>query len=322
MNRPITFRSPLADAMEEFVAFKRMQGYDYTDQARTLSYFDRFLATDSRRDETGLLTVDTLQRYVATTGNLAAFTRQTRIASLREFSRWLRSRCPASAMLPRDILPRCPRPVRFFRITREQVAALMAAAPVLLPANAMRARSLATLIGLLYSTGLRLAEALNLTVRDIATDGSTLHVAKGKFGKERLVPLSPSAYAAVTDYLAARRQHTNRCDSSPLFIDAGGAALTRAQVYYDYHRLCRHCGIQGQPPPRLHDLRHNYACRRLALWRQEGRNINALLPILATAMGHVSFFATQHYLHLDAVALQDAAALFNTHVHRHQESMP
>jgi len=322
MNPAIRFRSPLAEAMDEFVAGKRMQGYDYTDQARTLSYFDRFLAAAGNPGDAGHLTLDTLRRYVATTRNLAAFSRHTRIASLREFSRWLQARCPGSAILPMDILPRHRRHVRFFPITPEQVASLMAAAPIVLPANEMRARSIATLVGLLYSTGLRISEALNLTPRDIAADGSTLHVAKGKFGKERLVPVSPSAYAALTDYLASRRQHANRFDTSPLFIDAGGAALTRDQAYYDYRRLCQHCGLWGQPPPRLHDLRHNYACRRLALWRQAGMDVNVMLPILATAMGHVNFYATQRYLHFDALALQAAAALFKTHVINHSESRP
>ena len=41
MNPAIRFRSPLAEALDEFVAGKRRQGYDYTDQALTLSYFDR-----------------------------------------------------------------------------------------------------------------------------------------------------------------------------------------------------------------------------------------------------------------------------------------
>jgi integrase len=322
MNSAITFGSRLAGAMDLFVTDKRMQGYDYTDQARTLSYFDRFLAADGERGEGGHLTLETLQRYVATTAHLAPFTRQTRLASLREFSAWLQPRCPGSALLPGDILPRHRRNVRFFHITPEQIVGLMAAAATVLPGEGMRARNGSTLIGLLYGTGLRIAEALGLTPGDIAPDGSALHVAKGKFGKERLVPLSPSTYAALTDYLAVRQRHANRPDSSPLFIDASGTAPTRAQVYRDFRRLCRHCGIWGKPPPRLHDLRHNYACRRLALWREAGKDVNAMLPILATAMGHVNFLATQRYLHLDAVGMQNAATRFNAHVASHTEPKP
>jgi integrase len=147
-------------------------------------------------------------------------------------------------------------------------------------------------------------------------------VLKGKFGKERLVPLSPSTHAALTAYLAARQPYAPGPDSAPLFVDARGRPLKRDQVYRDFRRLCRHCGIRGDPPPRLHDLRHNYACRRLALWREAGLDINALLPILATAMGHVNILSTQRYLHLDAVGLQNAAALFKAYVASHTEPTP
>jgi len=322
MNRESAFHSRLAATMEEFVAGKRMQGYDYTDQARKLSYFDRFLAMEGLHGDAGCLCRETLQRYVATTGHLGPQSRHTRIASLREFSRWLQARCPGSAVLPGDILPRCRDSERFFPITPSQVAALMAAATLLLRRDPMRARSIATLIGLLYACGLRIAEALNLTLRDLAPDGSTVHVRRGKFGKERLVPLSRSTHAALSEYLAVHRRHAHRAETSALFIAAGGAALNCGQVYHDFQRLCRHCGLRGKPAPRLHDLRHNYACRRLALWRQQGRDINALLPVLATAMGHVNFFATQRYLHLDAAALQDAAARFHNHVLSQSESRP
>ena len=322
MNRPTVFRSRLGEAMEEFVAFKRMAGYDYTDQELTLSYFDRFLASDPDPHGAGRLAPETLKRYVAATSHLAAYTRQTRISSLREFSRWLQARCPGSAILPRDVLPRHRRRERFFPIAPAQIAALMAAAATVLTADRMRAGSVGMLVGLLYATGLRIAEALGLTPRDIAPDGSTLHVARGKFGKERLVPLSPSAHAALTAYLAVRQRHAHGPDSLPLFIAARGTPLKRAQVYGDFRRLCRHCGIRGEPPPRLHDLRHNYACRRLALWREAGMDVNVMLPILATAMGHVNRFATQRYLHLDAAGLQNAATRFNAHVASQAESKP
>ena len=322
MNTAVSFRSPLAEAMGQFVAFKRMQGYDYTDQARTLSYFDRFLVAEEGGGLDGLLRSDTLKRYVAATAHLASCTRETRLASLREFSRWLQATCPGSAVLPKGILPRHPRSVRFFPITPGQVAELMAAAPAALPTDRLRVRSTTTIVGLLYCVGLRCSEAMNLTPNDIAADGSTLHVLKGEFGKERLAPLSPSAYAALTDYLAVRRRYATRSDSAPLFIDASGAALTRDQVYGDFRRLCRHCGLWGTPPPRLHDLRHNYACHRLALWRDAGVDVNAMLPILATAMGHVNILATQRYLHLDAVGLRNAAARFNTYALGHSEYQP
>ncbi len=126
MSRMITFHSALAEQMQQFVSFKRMQGYDYTNQARTLSYFDRFLIEESGNDQSTCLSLDVLQRYVATTAHLEGFSRRTRLSSLREFSRYLHARYAHSALLPKDIVPRRKPTVRFYRIAPEQVSAMPA----------------------------------------------------------------------------------------------------------------------------------------------------------------------------------------------------
>lgn len=320
MQNMISFHSVFAEQIQQFVAFKRMQGYDYTNQARTLSYFDRFLIEECDNDQDQCLSLDALQRYVATTAHLEAFSRRTRLSSLREFSRYLHARCPNSALLPRDIVPRRQPTVRFYRIEPEQVAELMAATTTALPANSIRRHTIRVLIGLLYCTGLRIREALNLTLGNIDVQRSMLHVAKGKFGKQRLVPMSPSTLAALSRYLAVRSRHAGTGSSSPLFIGAYDKALSYCQAYDGFHRLCRHCGLGGKPLPRLHDLRHNYACRRLVLWRQEGRDINAMLPVLATVMGHVNIFHTQIYLHIEPSDLHHAATLLHSHLITHSEN--
>jgi integrase len=296
-----------------------MQGYDYTNQARTLSYFDRFLLEKAGEDQDTCLSLDVLQRYVATTAHLEAFSRRTRLSSLREFSRYLHARYPHSPLLPRDIVPRRQPTVRFYRIEPEQVADLMAATATALPPNRVQPRALRMLIGLLYCTGLRIGEALNLTLGDIDEERSVLYIAKGKFGKPRLVPVSSSTLAALDRYRSFRRRHAGTGRSSPLFISAYDKALSYGQAYDGFQRLCQHCGLDGKPLPRLHDLRHNYACRRLALWRAEGKDINAMLPVLATAMGHVNIFHTQIYLHIAPIELHQAATRLRSHLNSYLE---
>ncbi len=320
MNRMISFHSVLAEQMQQFVAFKRMQGYDYTNQARTLSYFDRFLLHECGSVQASCLDLGVLQDYVATTAHLEGFSRRTRLSSLREFSRYLHARDAQSAILSRDIVPRRKPTVRFYRIEPEQVADLMAATATALPSNRIQPRALRMLIGLLYCTGLRIREALNLTLGDIDEERSILYVAKGKFGKSRLVPVNSSTLAALDRYRSFRRRYAGTGRSSALFIGAYDKALSYCQAYDGFQRLCRHCGLNGKPLPRLHDLRHNYACRRLALWREEGKDINAMLPVLATAMGHVNIFHTQIYLHIEPSELHDAAARLHIHLNTHLEN--
>jgi len=276
MNTTINFQSVLAEQMRQFVAFKRMQGYDYTDQARKLSYFDRFLYGEYDGVQVQRLNLDSLKYYAATTAHLKGSSRYRRLSSLREFSRYLHARCPKSALLPKDIVPLCKSTVRFYRIEPEQVTNLMTAATTVLPPERIQTHAIGFLIGLLYCTGLRISEALNLTLSNIDMPRSMLHVAKGKFSKQRLVPMSPSTLTALNNYLAVRNPYAGTQPSSALFIGAYDKALTYQQAYRGFLRLGRHCGTGGKPLPRLHDLRHNYACRRLALWRAEGRDIYAM----------------------------------------------
>lgn len=315
MSIPVVFRSAWAEAMEQFVAFKQMQGYEYSSQARTLSYFDRFLLEQSVGGQPPGLQRELLDRYVQSLAHLQPLSRRAQLSSVREFTRYLHARCPQSPPWPKEMGPRLPRKVRFIRIEPEQVAALLAAAIRVLTAQGIQAHSVAVLIGLLYATGLRIREALGLSLGDLDPKTSTLHVARGKGGKQRLVPLSPSTLGALEGYLELRAAHARSTRGSPLFISYCGQALSYCQAYDGFRRLCGHCGLLGPPTPRFHDLRHNYACRRVALWREEGKDVNALLPLLATAMGHVNIRHTQIYLHLEPGELQHAATLLNHRLH-------
>ena len=319
MNKMIHFRSVLAEQMQQFVDFKRMQGYDYSDQAWKLSCFDSFLFEKYDGVQNPSLNLDMLQAFVATTTHLAGYARCDRLSALREFSRYLHARNPSSVILPRDIVPSCKSTLRFYRITPEQVADLMKASMTVLPPESIRTHAIRMLIGLLYCTGLRIQEALNLTIGDIDMKDSMLHVTKGKFAKQRLVPMSPSTLAALRRYLAVRESHASTTRCSSLFIGAYNKALSRQQAYRGFCRLCQHCGLDGKPLPRFHDLRHNYACQRLTLWREEGKDVNAMLPVLATAMGHAKFFYTQTYFHIELGDLRWAASRLNTHFNTHLE---
>jgi len=320
MNQIVSFHSALAEQMQQFVAFKRMQGYDYSSQACMLSYFDRFLLEAFDGVQAQCLSLETLQGYVSITAHLEGYSRCKRLSSLREFTRYIHARSPNSALLPRDIVPRRKPVVRFYRINPEQVADIMAASASVLPPDSIRTHAIRVLIGLLYCTGLRIREALNLTLGDIDMQRSVLHVAKGKFSKQRLVPISPTTLTALSGYLAVRSSHAGTGSCSALFIGTYDKPLSYQQAYRGFLSLCRHCGFSEKPLPRLHDLRHNYACRRLALWREEGRDIHAMLPVLATAMGHVSIVHTQIYLHIELGELRHAATLLNTHLNTHSET--
>jgi len=86
-----------------------------------------------------------------------------------------------------------------------EVCAIIEAAKQIGPAGSLRPAVTSTIIGLLYSTGLRIGEALKLTLADVDLQGRLLTIRKTKFMKSRYVPLSPSTVDHLTVFLRHRK---------------------------------------------------------------------------------------------------------------------
>lgn len=155
-----------------------------------------------------------------------------------------------------------------------------------MPADPRDLRALA-LIELLYGSGLRATELVSLPRRAIAPDRPYL-ILRGKGGKERLVPLSDRACAAVV----AWRAHVP-VDSAWLF-PSGKTHLSRIRLYQILKGLAAEAGI---PPERVspHVLRHAFATHLLA----GGADLRALQVML----GHADIATTEIYTHVDASRL-------------------
>lgn len=317
MIRPDCFKGPLGAAMADFIVYKRMQGYTYHTQIGNLRLFDRFIT--ERDCPGGALQVGVFRRYQASISGLAPGTREGYLSVVRVFSRHLQALRPESAVTPVNLEPLHARSVRFHRIAPEQIRELMETAPDLHMHHPAGPHAVRFLVGLLYSTGLRISEALKLNLGDVDLRRGTLHVRRGKFAKDRLVAMTESTAEAVGAWLKLRSRHAATTLSAPLLPGGRGGRLTYAQSRAAFSTLCRRCGLHGDPPPRLHDLRHNFACRCIARWREDGQDVQALLPALANAMGHVSLFSTQFYVHLDAAELQPASARFRNYFNRNKE---
>lgn len=302
----IPFQSVQAESLAAFVALKHAQGYSYTHQSNLLRQFDRFL--QARSYSCQWLVKDLVDGYVAQMSHTRAYSQSTMLSPIRDYSAYLHMRHPESYVLKMPPL-RAKRPCRFYIYSQKEIAVLMAAAEALGPPDTLRGLTVKTLIGLLYTCGLRIAEALALNMADFDAEQCTLFVRKGKFGKDRYVPLSTSAVEALLRYRehVASQGRTNE----PLLVSRAGKRLHATTIGNLFRKLLHECGIASAAPwPRLHDLRHTYALNCLCKWYEQGLDVNALLPVLSTVMGHVKVSCTQVYLHVPAQLRQEAAERF------------
>jgi len=187
----------------------------------------------------------------------------------------------------------------------QEIDHLIEAALRLRPKGGLRPLTYATLIALLSATGLRISEALKLTVADVTGDG--LLIRETKFRKTRLVPLHDTAAAGLQRYLARRRP---RSDDDPIFIGKCDGPLRYIAVKETFDRLVSKAGIvtATRRRPRLHDFRHTFAVRALQGSPAGRSRSGAHMAALSTYMGHVNIYATYWYLEATADLMRDVAA--------------
>jgi len=141
---------------------------------------------------------------------------------------------------------------------------------------------------------------LKLNAADVDLEHGVLRIEKTKFKKSRLVPLHPTATRALHRYVLARYGQQIVPDNSPFFVNGRGTRLTYRAVRWAFEHLRDMLGWKkgnGEMPcPRIHDLRHTFACRRLLSWYRQGKNVQHLVAALSTYLGHGHVTDTYWYL--------------------------
>lgn len=179
-------------------------------------------------------------------------------------------------------------------LTIEQVERLLAAPS---PEDPLGIRDRA-LLELLYATGARVSEAIDLDVDDLA-HGDVLRL-RGKGAKERIVPVGSFARAAVDAYLTRVRPGlaAKGRASARLFLGARGAPLSRQSAWLVIRAAAERAEITVDVSP--HTLRHSFATHLL----QGGADVRVVQELL----GHSSVATTQIYTHVSVDALRDIYA--------------
>lgn len=312
--RTLEFHSALAPQIRNFIRLRQLSGTNYQSQALLLSYFDRFLAEEQL--EAPRITQQITERYLQTLSHLSPRVRYNRFCVVRQLCRHLCRKDPLS-YIPESIRTIPPQAAHQPYIYSEtEIGALLTAASNLPPPGSLRPLTYRTLLGLLYSTGIRIGEALALNLEDLYSAEERLYIAEGKFRKARWVPLHASVNREMQQYLDRRLRFKPRSPDSPLLLNQRSRRLHQATVNYTFRCLLERCAIShGSKPsgPRVHDLRHTFAVHRLLAWYRDGQDVNARLPWLATYLGHVDIHSTQVYLRATPELTEEVARRFHAY---------
>ncbi len=151
------------------------------------------------------------------------------------------------------------------------------------------------LIELLYSSGLRISEALNININDLNFNSASLKVL-GKGNKERVVPIGSKAIEAIKNYLKYRDQLVNTQSGQALFLAKNGKRLYQSSIYRKINSKMK--GISESPKKSPHVFRHSFATHLL----DHGADIKSVSEML----GHARLSTTQIYTHVSIEKLKEA----------------
>jgi integrase/recombinase XerD len=154
---------------------------------------------------------------------------------------------------------------------------------------------------MLYGSGLRVSELVNLRLSDIYLKEGYMRIT-GKGSKQRLVPISPVAAEWFGYWMQDRGLLDIKTEATDIaFVNRYGRQLTRAMIFTIIKTLARAAGIQKTISP--HTLRHSFATHLL----QNGAD----LRIIQQLLGHESISTTEIYTHVDVQDLREAVMKYH-----------
>lgn len=297
------FKSTLGAYMIGFIEQKRNLGYKAATLEAVLKGIDHYLA------DTGFagsyISQKVYDDWWQSTEGLQESTRYARATTFIRFIKYLTS-------LGIDCyVPRYPRKFESYRIpytfSEEEMDKIFKACDNL----RIRARhtksvmiAIPALIRLLYSTAVRISEALDIRMGCIDFKRHTITLNKTKNGCQRYAPINNSLEAVLRQYISYRNKLPYPELQSPvshLFVSSCGKPIAKLTALKYMHRVVRDAGMvhkgNGQGP-HLHNIRHSACVHSMLKCARNGMDLYSCLPILSVFMGHKKVWETEEYLRL------------------------
>lgn len=272
---------------EQYLEMRRKLGFEMRIEGEQLLRFARYT---ERTGHDGPLTVElALQWAQASSGSRIGHAR--RLDIVRRFARYLKLSAPETEIPQEGMLGPTYRRIPPYIYSEAEVSALIEACHRLTPVNGIRPQSHATLFGLLACTGMRISEALRLSIDDFDSDRGIITIVEGKFHKSRILPLHPSCVRALMTYSDLRER---RCATTKaFFVTELGTSLKYLKVLTTFRKIAEN--LNWSRNTRIHGLRHTFAVRKLLEWHRDGEDVHRRIGELSTYLGHCKVQDTYWY---------------------------
>jgi len=303
------FIGTFASHLEAFIIEKRALGCKYIEEGHLAHEFDR-LSLQFNCSEG--LSNELVDEFIKFKPNWQATTQKRHVSFIQNFGRYLINH-DISAFLPGYVsIRKAESGFKPYIFSHEEVNKLFVAADQIHPNCRNSHIFYPVLFRLLYGTGIRISEALNLTMADVDLKKKTIHVSNPKNHKDRILPISES----ITKYCwwYQTQVHPVYHSDDWFFKSSRGDGhyyRNNVQVYFSNIVANMNLPTNGYKGggPHLHCLRHTFCVHSLEQMLKNDIPHGVALQLLSAYMGHQSLSATARYLQLTAEAFPDLMAV-------------
>ena len=299
MNRENTFKSSLKDSLQGYINEKQAVGYSFAKGISKLRQFDNYLC--SLPQNTTELTKEIVLEWTKRKSFEATSTQLGRISLMRGLAEYMSRMGKKAYIYPKSLVTVNRYSYTPYIFSKKEIASIFYACDNFPASKESPNRQiiLSLVIRMIYGCGLRISEAVNLTISDVNLNEGTIFIKDTKFGKERLIPMADTLKKRCREYSILVL--TGKSDTSYFFPSPFGGHYKSNTIYGLFRKVLWAAGISHTGKgPRLHDMRHTYAVHCLKKWALANRDMTNCMPYLSAYLGHEDLRGSQRYLRLTA----------------------
>jgi integrase len=282
----------LSTIVIDYITMRRQLGYKLRNEVSVLNSFVAFMAEKNKVTiKTKLALEFVARRSKSCTSRWPA----AMFGMIRRFAIYLHAIDPKTEIPPAHLLPYNNSRRTPCILSENDIIRLLEAVSNSVGKHRF-ANTFYTLFGLIAVTGMRTCEALSLNDESVDLSEGIIEIRQTKFRKSRKIPLHISTKETLKKYVRNRnKRHPVR---RAFFVSSRGGRLDRTVVQRIFRKMCvtANLSTEGSLGPRIMDLRHTFAVRNLMRCYQEDLDVDQMIAILSTYLGHENPEHTYWYL--------------------------
>ena len=290
---------------ENFIKQKQFLGYKYRTETIVIRCITNFLMEENVEAITKKVT----EKYARINLNLSSNTIARNMGVMREFCKFLKTQNIDCYQIPLKLYPQNHNNYIPYIYSKDEIKKLIEASYEVaksLPYSYRRYKTLPLIFKILYQTGMRIGEVLDLKIKDYIVNDECFYLKDTKNGQERLIYLPKSLNNEILEYHS--KFHFNS-DLDDYFFKITETKISKTTIDSNFTKMLILVGFTKTNKHRVHNFRHCFIIHYLEKVLIDGKDVNVILPVLQVHLGHQSLKALEYYFKITKTIINEVGKI-------------